>query len=250
MKILIRQFLGKNHSWCVVGWGIANALIEQGHDVHLFSTDGIKQLPKKLQPNLIGYVEENEKKLFGRLPDKEYDCQISYTALKNFPAYLSNGSKNKFGIWCYEWSGPNVLPFGFAKHYQSCDYLCAPSEWQKKEFMNSGIPEEKIKVIPHGICAAQYKQNTTMVLPTKKRFKILANIAQNHLRKNIPGLLDAYGKAFTEKDDVCLVLKAKDKPIAALFEVSLNECLNTFNRKYPKHAEVKILSSFIDDMSM
>lgn len=249
MKILIRQFLGKNHSWCVVGWGIANALISQGHEVHLFSTDGIKHLPENLRANLIGYTEENKAQLFGRTPDAEYDCQISYTALKNFPIYLSNGSKNRIGIWCYEWFGENVLPTGFAKHYRSCDYLCTPSKFQVDVFTQSGIPEQSIQLIPHGICADQYKKDTTIVLPTNKRYKILANIAQNHLRKNIPGLLDAFGKAFTDKDDVCLILKAKEKPITASFEVSLNGCLQTFNQKYPKHAEVKVLSSFIDDMS-
>lgn len=249
MKTLIRQFLGKNHSWCVVGHGIANALKEQGHEVHLFSTDGIKQLPKNLHTNLVGYVEEGKNRIFGRLPDKEYDCQISYTAMHNFPAYLGSGSKNRFGIWCYEWSGENVLPKGFAKHYQSCDYLCAPSSWQKDRFIESKVPEDKIKVIPHGICSQQYMQNTTMVLPTKKRYKILANIAQNHLRKNIPDLLEAYGKAFTNRDDICLIIKGKDKPATAPFEVSLNGCLNTFYQNYPQHAEIKVLSSFIDDMS-
>ena len=54
MKILIRQFLGKNHSWSVCGWGIANSLISKNHHVDLFSTDGIENLPANLKPNLIG----------------------------------------------------------------------------------------------------------------------------------------------------------------------------------------------------
>ena len=54
MRILIRQFLGKNHSWSVVGWGLADALIAMGHNVHLFSTDGIAHLPERLKSNLIG----------------------------------------------------------------------------------------------------------------------------------------------------------------------------------------------------
>lgn len=252
MNVLIKQFLGKNHSWSVVGWGIATALINQGHEVHLFSTDGVTHLPHHLLPNLIGYVEENQTQVFGRAPDREYDCQISYTALKNFPYYLANASKNRFGIWCYEWFNnekKNVLPVGFAKHYKSCDLLCAPSDWQINVFNDCGIPRENMVKIPHGISAEQYKQTTTMVLPTKKKYKILANIAQNHMRKNIPGLLDAYGKAFTNKDDVCLILKAKEKPVKAPFEVSLNDCLKTFNQKYPKHGEIKVISSFIDDIS-
>lgn len=250
MKILMRQFLSQLHSWSVVGWGIANALIAQGHQVDLFSTDGTKHLPKNLQPNLIGYTELNKPQLFGKMPDQEYDCQISYTAMKNFPLYLSNGSKNRFGIWCYEWSGQNVLPTGFAKHYKSCDSLLAPSVFAKKVFMDSGIPESAIKVITHGINVDQYKQKTTIELKTNKKFKILANIAQNHLRKNIPGLLEAYGQAFTSGDDVCLILKGSPKPAESPFEVNLNDCLKAFYQKFPRHAEIKIFSDFLEDISI
>jgi len=249
MKVLIRQFLGKNHSWSCCGWGIATALITQGHQVDLFSTDGVKHLPENLRPHLIGYVEENGNQVFGKLPDGEYDAQISYTALKNFPHYLSNGNQKRIGIWCYEWFGKNVLPTGFAKQHKACDWLCAPSNQSKIIFMDSGIPEDKIRVVPHGIHVNSYRQTATMILPTKKQFKLLANIAQNHLRKNIPGLLEAYGKAFTNKDDVCLILKAKDKPVTFPFEVSISACLKDFNQKYPHHAEVKMISDFIDDMS-
>lgn len=250
MKILIRQFLGKNHSWSVCGWGLAKALIKSNHQVDLFSTDGIKNLPIELKNNIIGYVEENNPtKIYGKLPENNYDCQISYTAMKNFPLYLNSGNKNKFGIWCYEWGGKNVLPNGFAKHYQSCDYILAPSYFAKKVFIDSGVPENKIKTISHGLEDSFFNSTETMMLPTKKKFKILSNIAQNHLRKNIPGLLEAYGKAFTKNDDVCLILKAKHKNVLAPFEVSLQTCLELFYKKYPNHAELKLFTEFIPDIS-
>jgi hypothetical protein len=250
MKILIRQFLGKLHSWVEVGHGIATALIKQGHEVHLFSTDGIEHIPNHLKPHVIGYCELNKpEKLVGRLPDPEYDAQISYTAMRNFPMYLSNGTKNRFGIWCYEWQGKNVLPSGFAKNYKACDYLLAPTNFAKDVFMNSGIPYSAIKVIPHGINVENYKKTTAIDLKTNKKFKLLVNLAQNHKRKNIPGILEAYGKAFTNQDDVCLILKAKEKPIVQAFDVSLKECLSDFNKKFPKHAELKIYTEFIEDMS-
>ena len=249
MKVLVRQFLGKAHSWSCVGWGIANALLKQGHEVHLFSTDGIQHLPHNLHRHLIGYTEENQPQVFGRLPDKEYDCQISYTAMKNFPYLLANGNKNRFGIWTFEWFGANILPTGFAKHYKSCDHLCAPSNFSKQIFIDSGVPERYVKVIPHGIDVDQYKLDSKIDLPTKKSFKLLANIAQNHLRKNIPGLLEAYGKAFTANDDVVFILKGKDKPVKTPFEVSLSDCLKSFNQKYPQHGEVKVYSEFLPDIS-
>lgn len=248
MKILIKQFGGKNMSWSCFGWSIAEAL-KDNNEVHYFSTDGIKHFPESLKSNLIGYVEENKAQVFGRLPDETYDSQISYTSMKNFPFILSHGNKNRIGIWCYEWAGKNVIPSGFAKHYKACDYLCPPSEFAKQVFLDSGIPEKSMKVIPHGINVSNFKNTDTLDI-SKRRFKILANIAQNHMRKNIPGLLDAYGKAFNSKDDVCLILKAKDREVTQQFEVSLKGCLKKFYEKYPKHGEVKVFSDFVDDISI
>lgn len=249
MKVLIRQFLGKNHSWSVCGWGWAEALINLGHDVHLFSTDGIKHLPEKLKTNLVGYVEENDHKVIGRVPNPIYDMQISYTSMKNFFGYLGNGNKNRFGWWVYEWNGKNVLPEGFAKSYLACDVLFSPSNFGKDIYVNSGIPADKVQVVPHGINIENYKKTSTINLKTNKKFKIFANIAQLHLRKNIPGLLEAYGKAFTKKDDVVLVLKCKEKPRTYPFEISFSECMANFKKKFPNHAEIRVFSEFVDDMS-
>lgn len=246
MKILIKQFLGARHSWSICGWGLARSAKKLGHQVHLFATDGIEHLPNDLKENLIGYTELDRQKVYGRLPDKEYDCQISYTAMKNFPFMLANGKKNRFGVWVYEW---DTIPTGFARHYQSCDLLCPPSNFGKQAFLKAGIPENRIKVIPHGINRQEFEQTSTISLGTKASFKILTVLAQNHLRKNIPGMLEAYGKAFTNKDDVCLILKAKDKPVKSQFEISLKNCLIDFNRKFPKHAELKLMPEFIEDMS-
>jgi len=250
VKVLLRQFLGgKNHSWMHVGCGIARGLLHLGHQIDLFSTDGIGYLPKDLEPYLLGHTKENSLEVHGISPRQEYECQISYTCIKNFPHLLRNGNQNRFGIWVWEWAGRNSLPTGFAKHYKSCDALCVPSQFGKQVFMDSGIPENAIKVIPHGIDVANYQKTSTIALPTKKKFKILGNIAQNHSRKNIPGLLEAYGKAFTDKDDVCLILKAKDKPVTMAFEVSLKDCLAKFYQQFPNHAEIKLYSEYIDDIS-
>lgn len=243
MKILIRQFLGQQHSWSVTGWGLASSL-KKKNEVHLFSTDGIKNTPVYLKNNIIGYTELNSAKVIGRMPDNNYDCQISYTAMKNFKPYLSHGLKNRFGIWCYEWNGKNVLPDGFAANYKFCDKILAPSNFAKDIFLNSGIPENHIQVLSHGI--SSFNSNKKINLPTNKKVKIFANIAQNHIRKNIPGLLEAYGKAFSDKDDVCLVFKGKNKKINYAFEVSLDDLLSDYRKKYS--AEIRQLNTFVDNI--
>jgi len=251
MKILLQQFLGKNHSWSVVGRNIANTLINKGHDVHLFSTNGTSYIPPELRKHLIGYVEENQpQNVFGRLPDSNYDCQISYTALKNFQNYLSRGTKNRFGIWCYEFAGKNSLPTGFAKNYKYCDKLLPPSQFAKRVFLESKIPESAMEVVPHGFDAAKFidQSRPKYDLGTNKRFKILANIAQPHIRKNLEGIFEAYGNAFTSKDDVCLVLKVVDKPATINFEVSFKDLYNEFGSKFKNHGQVKVISEFVDDI--
>lgn len=248
MKILIRQFLGgKNHSWAHVGFGLAHSFINLGHHVDLYSTDGIKRLPETLKPHLLGYFDETTKQPHGKHPTEQYDLQFSYTLPSNFSRYLSNGTKNRFGCWAYEWGGKNTLPTGMSKHFKSCDVVLAPSNYVKDVFINSGVDARSITVMPHGVDG--FDTNDTISLPTTKKFKILANIAQNHIRKNIPGLLEVYGKAFTKQDDICLVLQGRPKQSVAPIEVNLNQCLAAFEKQFPNHAEIKLHDAYIENIA-
>jgi glycosyltransferase involved in cell wall biosynthesis len=237
MKIKIQQFLGTNHSWAIVGQNIARSLIKSGHRVDLFSTDGDKYLPPDLKPFLKNYI------------DPEYDMQLSYTAFKNFPSYLSHGSKNRFGIWTYEFAGKNSLPPGFAKNYKECDQILPPSNFAKQVFMESGVPESHLTVVPHGINHDEILNCQPYQLKTKKKFKIFVNIAQVHRRKNLPGIFEMFGKAFNKKDDVCLVIKVNDKKPSQGFELNFQEIFfKNFKLKYKNHAEVEVIKEFVPNI--
>lgn len=236
MKICIEQFLGQNHSWSICGQNIARALIKKNHEVHLKSTNGYDLFPLDLKP----YINE---KL-----DNNYDIQISYTAMHNFSKYLSHGNKNRFGIWNYE---STILPVGMAKHYKSTDKLLPSSKFMESIYINNGVPKEHMVVVPHGINVEEYSSKEIYKLNTKKKYKILANIAQPHIRKNIDGLFEAFGKAFTKNDDVCLVVKINvSKPINGQrsFVVDFWDIYNTFCKQYPNHADVEIITKFLDSM--
>jgi len=58
MRIVIKQYLGNNHSWAVCGRGIARSLAKK-HQVDLYSTDGIEHLGD-LKKNLLGYSLKSE----------------------------------------------------------------------------------------------------------------------------------------------------------------------------------------------
>lgn len=248
MKVLWQGFCGKNHSWSIVAQNISRSLIKLGHQVDIFSTNGISCFPSDLKNNLIGYTEENQPNHFGKLPENNYDAQFSYTSLKNFQSYLSHGSKNRFGIWTYEFSGKNSLPTGFAKGYKYCDQLLPPSQFAKQVFADSGIPESHMTVIPHGINLEEINSASTYQLKTKKRCKILVNVAQVHKRKNLSGLLQMYGKAFDKNDDVCLVIKVNNKKPSQVFELDFNDVFKNFKSNFPKHAEVELITEFVPNI--
>jgi len=247
MKVLLQQFLGNNHSWSIVGQNIARSLIKQNHDVHLFSTNGIRHFPDDLRSNLIGYLDDTHQ-VFGQMPNDNYDSQISYTAFKNFPLYLSHGAKNRFGLWTFEYAGKNALPDGFAKHYRSTDKILPPSTFAKQVFMDSGVPESHMTVIPHGIDFSQAESAEPYKFKTHKSTIILSVIAQLHRRKNLEGMLEMYGKAFSKQDDVCLVLKVQERAPTQGFELSFKDLFNQFISDFPNHAEVEIIRDFIPNI--
>ena len=252
MKICWFGFLAKNHSWSIVAQNISRELISMGHHVDLFSTNGIMHFPDDLRPYLKGAIEENtkfttqtyESEVNSKL-EKQYNMQLSYTALVNFPKYFIRGNSNRFGIWNYE---TTILPKGFAKYTIGVDKIVPSSQFSKKIFKDNGMPDDKQVVIPHGIHLDRFKNLGKYPLKTTKKYKILANIAQPHLRKNIPGLLNAFGKAFTKQDDVCLVLKISKKGPNAQFNVPFTQIFEDWKRKFKNHADVEIIDHFITDI--
>lgn len=246
MRIKIQQFLfAQNHSWSVVGQNLGRALVKLGHDVEFISTDGKedKYIPEDLKP----FVRDE--------PKGEYDCQVSYTAPHNWPKYLRYGSKNRFGIWNYEYNNKKMekdraLLQGFAKYYKATDLVFPSSYFTRDVFLSMGIPDEKMRVIPHGINIKDFLTPNPWPLNTKKGTKILLNIAQPHRRKALHLALKAFGEAFTKNDDVVLVAKVfKQNKRGHNFDINFDDIYKTFEKKYPNHAEVEFVYNYIPNIA-
>jgi glycosyltransferase involved in cell wall biosynthesis len=243
--------MGRNHSWSIVAQNLSREFIQMGHHVDLFSTNGVEHFPADLEPNLKGFTTQDHpvssdamKKIFAQL-EPVYDMQLSYTALPNFARYFGRGDRNRFGIWNYE---TTILPKAFAKFHQYVDKVLPSSRFSKKIFTDNGMPADKQVVVPHGIHLERFHNLGRFSLRTKKKYKILANIAQPHLRKNIPGMLRAYGKAFTNKDDVCLVFKVSRKSPQPGFDLNIDDLMARWKKEFPQTPEVEIIDKFIPDI--
>ena len=233
MKACLQQFLASNHSWSICGQNIARSLLKKGYDVHLCSTNGYENFPKDLEHCV-------REKL-----DTTYDLQISYTAMKNFPFYLSHGTKNRFGIWNYEF---DVLPTGFAKYTQFTDKFLPSSNFFYDICVKNNIPKEKMCVVPHGVDWERFENATPMIINTNKRVKFLVNFGQAHIRKNIEGTFNAFAKAFTKQDDVCLVIKASNKKPSNTFDVDFADIFLKWKKRFKHHPEAIVLDHYIPNI--
>lgn len=248
MKVCWFGYLGRNHSWSIVAQNLSREFIALGHQVDLFSTNGITHFPEDLKPYLKGFTTEDTPTSASEIAsklEKQYDMQLSYTAFPNFAKYFVRGDKNRFGIWNYE---TTILPKAFGKAFLYVDKVLPSSQFSKDIFVANGMPVDKQVVVPHGIYLDRFRNLGKYSLRTTKKYKILCNIAQPHLRKNIPGLLKAYGKAFTKADDVCLVLKVSRKSPQPGFDVNFPDIYHHWEKEFKNHGEVELIDQFIVDI--
>jgi glycosyltransferase involved in cell wall biosynthesis/GT2 family glycosyltransferase len=87
------------------------------------------------------------------------------------------------------------------------DEMWVPSNYVREVYINSGVPADRVFVIPNGYDPNKINPNIKPYkLQTKKNFKFLF-VGGSIYRKGIDLLLEAYIASFKKSDDVCLVIK-------------------------------------------
>jgi len=259
-KLNIRMYtwLQGGLSWAYVMARLGQAFDELGHSTYPISTNGLN--------NSDPYFNENKMLLstlqlqrFG--PGKKpIDIDLTYTVPQNFPKRFLANSKHKCAIYNYEVTYWHPQ---WTRFYHLVDYYFPSSNFSAEVFYINGVPKEKIYVIPHGVDTKVFNPNIPAVkLSTNKRYKFVAVVAP-HYRKNIPALLDAYCRAFTKDDDVCLVLKTKvykhsdgvyhmqNNPKGRkAFEVVMGDLFKELYKKYGKNIpEIELLNGHVENVA-
>ncbi len=100
-----------------------------------------------------------------------------------------------------------ALPADWVRHLRGVDEVWVPTEYVRRVYVESGVEEEKVKIVPNGIDPERFHpQVRPMKLATCKQFKFLFVGGTIH-RKGPDLLLQSYLENFTASDDVCLVIK-------------------------------------------
>ncbi len=99
------------------------------------------------------------------------------------------------------------LPQAWVENATQVDEFWLPSEYVRRVYADSGVPDSKLVVVPNGIDPARFRPDATPLhLETRKSFRFLFVGGTIH-RKGPDVLLKAFLNAFTASDDVCLVIK-------------------------------------------
>mgnify|MGYP001189156709 CR=1 FL=1 len=100
-----------------------------------------------------------------------------------------------------------ALPVDWVRASERVDEFWVPSRYVRQVYVDSGIPAEKVVVVPNGVDTERFRPDApARSLPTSKRFRFLF-VGGTIVRKGPDVLLRAYVEAFRAVDDVCLVIK-------------------------------------------
>ena len=243
-------------SWAYVMSRLGEAFERLGNNVYFMSTNGIANNDAYLND---AKIIESAAKLQGFGPGKkQINIDLTYTVPKNLPQRFLSNSKHKCCIYNFE---TTYWPNEWGQYYVCADLYFPSSNFSAEIFVVNGVPVEKIFVIPHGVDTKIFSPSISPIkLRTEKGFRFVS-VCAPHARKNIPGLLDCYCQAFTNKDDVCLVLKSKvyrhsdglfDQATNLkgrnAFEIVLGDEFRRIQKRYGKQTpEIELLAGHYDN---
>ena len=124
----------------------------------------------------------------------------------------------------------------------------AHTQWIAAQARAAGVDPARIGLVPHGIDPAVFHAlGPRRELPTEKSFRFLF-VGGVSLRKGSDILLDAYARAFTRTDDVCLVLKDHSNDLFYREEHARTRIQLLRNR--PDAPELVHLDEFLPDQDL
>lgn len=189
-----------HHSLALVNRELCLQLIRAGHEVSIMPYE-----PHQFGPE----VDERFRRLAERFVAplaRPADVHVRH----QWPPNLSPPPEGHWVIiqpWEY-----GTIPKEWAEVMATqVDEVWVPSQYVRNCYILSGVPADRVHVVPNGVDPERFHpQAAPLDLSAfggaRNGFRFLF-VGGTILRKGIDVLLQAYGKAFTPEDDVCLVIK-------------------------------------------
>ena len=185
-----------HHSLAFINRELCLRLIEAGHEVSVIPYEK-SQFTVEDEPRLA-CVAERERKPLSRMADVHVRHQWPPNLTAPAEGHWVMIQPWEFGYVPTEWI--NVMR-------EELDELWVPSEFVRQSYIASGLPGDRVFVIPNGVDTDRFRPDAApRALPTEKSFKFLFVGGTIH-RKGPDILIKSYLQAFNAGDDVCLVIK-------------------------------------------
>ncbi len=184
------------HSLALVNRQLCRRLLGRGHGLALFPTDG----PEAEAP--LGELDRRLGEHLGQKPPRTADVHVRHRWPPDFtppPAgHWVMIQPWEYGSLPKAWVGPMA---------NQLDELWVPSHYVRECCVQSGVPADRVHVVPNGVDTAQFHpQAPPLPLKTRKHFRFLF-VGGTIARKGIDLVLAAYTQTFTAADDIGLVIK-------------------------------------------
>ena len=184
------------HSLALINRELCLRLIDSGYEVSIIPYEK-DDISPDVDPRFEKIVQRTQKALSGKA-----DVHVRHQWPPNFQppreGYWVNIQPWEFGSLPEEWIRPMSTMM---------DEMWVPSSYVRECYIRSGVPGDRVFVVPNGVDTETFHPDAVpFELSTAKRFKFLF-VGGTIFRKGIDILLDAYFNTFSDKDDVCLVIK-------------------------------------------
>jgi len=232
--IQIEGQFDSSYSLAIVNREVARALNRKfPNRVSLYPTDGIRDY----KPNKKFLKKNTDLERMYKLSKKYLHAPLvlRYT----YPPNVDDMKGVINGTTSYGWEESEFPKNYLEKFNRSLDFLPVMSPYVEKVMIDNGI---KIPVFAVGLGADHILKVKEKKYPlkTKKNFKFL-HISSCFPRKGIDILLDAYTTAFSDKDDVVLIIKTFPNP-----HNNVEELIKYYQRKNNK-AEIELINTDISE---
>ena len=231
-----------------VVYEISKKLVERGHEVTVYTTDGFKQrlnVEKNKPVDVDGirtYYFRNLSNYLARnllLPTPYYLPLVARKEIKKFDIIHIHEYRTLLGVVVHHYAKKYNVPYILQAHgtlprimakqklkklydnlwgnkiLRDAAKLIALTEIEIEQYKKMGVDEDKIEVVPNGINLAEYEN-----LPEKGKFrrkygikddeKIILYLGRIHKIKGLDILVDAFAELIKEINNVRLVIVGPD----------------------------------------
>jgi len=150
-----------------------------------------------------------------------------------------NAPDDGYWVWMQPWEYGAIPSSWLSTLVDHVDEVWVPSNYVRRGFIDCGVSEKRVFVVPNGVAPVFFGQHSQYSLKTNKRFKFLF-VGGTIDRKGFDLLLGAYGRTFRQSDDVCLVVK--DMGVGTFYKGQTGEQLIAQFRSQPGAPEIEYLS--------